>query len=35
MLAGDCMFNIGVLYKLMKNLPKALQTLEIAMKLRE
>jgi hypothetical protein len=33
--AGDCMYNIGVLYKLMGNLPKALQTLEISMKLRE
>lgn len=33
--AGDCMFNIGVLHRMMGNLPKALQTLEVSMKLRE
>jgi hypothetical protein len=25
--AGDCMYNIGVLYKLLNNLPKAITTL--------
>ncbi len=29
------MFNIGVLHKLINNLPKALQTLEVSIKLRE
>jgi tetratricopeptide (TPR) repeat protein len=32
---GDCMYNIGILYKMTNNLPKALQTLSVAMKLRE
>ncbi len=32
--AGDSMFNIGVLHRMMGNLPKALQTLEVSLKLR-